>query len=89
MYKYYFLAALVLALFPNMGNANAKESQKVSLFCKTLIESEIAKGANAFTESMVQRMTNRVMKKHKVTSAEQAKRCIILQLIEHKVPFED
>lgn len=89
MSQFYFIIALVLSLYLNAAHATAKQSPKVDSFCKSIIESEISKGAKAFTESMVQRMTQRVMKKHKVTSAEQAKRCIIMQLIEHKVPFED
>jgi hypothetical protein len=89
MYKHYFLAALALSLLSNTGHATAKQSSEVDSFCKSIIDTEIRRGAKAFTESMVQRMTKRVMKKHKVTTAEQAKRCIIMQLIEHKVPFED
>ena len=89
MKKHNFLVALMLSLFCSSAYANVKQSSEIDAFCKSMIATEIRKGASAFTESMVQRMTKRVMKKYQVTSAEQAKRCVIMQLIEHKVPFED
>lgn len=56
--------------------------------CKEMVETAINKGANAFTKTMITRMAIELERQQKVASAEDGERCVIFQLMQNKIPFE-